>query len=183
MSDNEFNILKPGKAYRWNNFPPGARHKLYDLIAEGTLRKISRGLYYCPYKTDFGMAPPNDHEVIRAFLRDASFLLISLNADNVLGIGTTQLYNEQRVYNLKRQGRVTIGKRTFHFIKKRAFHKTLTPEFLLVDLIDNIDRLAEDRGKVMTKAKRKALSMDEKKLRRMVRSYGGIQARRFFAEL
>ena len=100
-----------------------------------------------------------------------------------MGIGTTQLYNEQRVYNLKRRGEIKIGKKTFHFIKKRSFPKMISPEFLIVDLIDNIDKLAEDRAKVLNNVKRKALSMDQKKLRRAVSNYGGSKARKFFADL
>jgi len=111
------------------------------------------------------------------------FLLVSFNDYNALGIGITQLYNEQRVYNLKRRGEIKIGKRTFHFIKKRSFSKTISPEFLLVDLIDNIDKLAEDRVKVLNNVKRKALSMDQKKLRHVVSNYGGSKARKFFTDL
>lgn len=175
--------FRAGKVYRREDLQPEAKRCLFDLVSEGILQRISRGLYYCPQHTDFGIAPPEDRELIRAFLRDDPFLLISFNDYNALGIRTTQLYNEQRVYNLKRRGEIKIGKGRFHFIKKRSFPKEISPEFLIVDLINNIDKLAEDRVKVLNNVKRKALSMDQKKLRRAVSNYGGSKARKFFADL
>ncbi len=178
--------MKAGQVYRRADILKMGQltdHQFKKLISDGHLKKISRGIYYAARNSAFGMVPPNDEIFLRAFLKENRFLLISFNDYNALGIGTTQLYNEQRVYNHRRHGEVKLGKRTFHFIKKRSFPKTISPEFLLVDLIDNIDKLAEDRAKVLNNVKRRALSMDQKKLRRAVRNYGGTKARKFFADL
>lgn len=75
--------------------------------------------------------------------------MFSPNAYNSLGVGTTQLYNEQVVYNRKRHGKFKLGNRTFCFRVKPYFPKDLSKEFLLVDLVNNISRLAEDQNAVL----------------------------------
>ena len=104
--------LRPGRVYRrvelahWSNAVD--RH-LRQLQEDGTLTKLSGGLYYRPKKTAFGEAPAEDAKLVKTFLKDDRFLLTSPNAFNALGVGTTQLYNETVVYNHKRHGRFKLG--------------------------------------------------------------------------
>src|SRR5262249_38617899 len=98
------------------------------------------------------------------------------------GVGTTQLYNETVVYNHKRHGRFTLGGRTFYFRMKPFFPLSLTQEFLLVDLVNNLERLAEDSDQVLARVKKKASELDTASLSEAVRSYGSVRARKFFAE-
>lgn len=176
--------LQPGRIYhrkgltRWSSAVD--RH-LKQLLEDGTLIKLAQGLYYCPKQTTFGAAPPDEKTLIRAFLNDDRFLITSPNVYNVLGIGTTQLYNQTVVYNHKRHGQVTLGKRTFDFHKKPFFPLTLSPEFLLVDLVNNIDRVAEDRSVLLAEVEKKASSFDQIALANAVREFGGIAAKKFFA--
>lgn len=151
-----------------------------QLVAEGFLKKAARGIYYCPKKASFGDVPPEDQKLVRAFLKGGDFYIASLNAYNALGVGTTQLYNERLVYNHKRKGRFTLDGRPFHFLKRSRFPKRSSPEFLLVDLINNLDFLAEDKEKLCRNVARKVLSMDRAKLRKAVRDYAGARARKFF---
>lgn len=177
--------LRPGQVYRradlaqWSNAVD--RH-LRQLQEDGTLTKLSRGLYYYPKKTVFGPAPADDKKLVEAFLNDDRFLLSSPNAYNTLGVGTTQLYNETVVYNHKRHGRFNLGGRYFDFRVKPHFPKSLSTEFLLVDLVNNLDRLAEDADAVMARVRKKAASMNVQTLRRMARDYGTIRTRKFFHE-
>ena len=89
--------LRPGQVYRRADLLPWSnavdRH-LKQLVEEGTLTKLSGGLYYCPKHTNFGAAPASEEKLVEAFLKDHRFLLTSPNAYNVLGVGSTQLYNE-----------------------------------------------------------------------------------------
>jgi hypothetical protein len=178
--------LRPGQVYRredlakWSNAVD--RH-LKQLLADGTLTKLSGGLYSCPKKTVFGDAPADDAKLVETFLKDHRFLVASPNAYNVLGVGTTQLYNETVVYNHKRHGRFALGGRTFEFRVKPDFPKALSPEFLLVDLVNNLDRLAENRDRVLERVKEKAPSYDLPRLQRVVRDYGTVRAKKFFAPL
>lgn len=178
--------LRPGQVYRredlamWSNAVD--RH-LRQLREEGTLTRLSGGLYYRPKKTAFGDAPAEDEKLVQAFLRDHRFLLTSPNAYNALGLGTTQLYNETVVYNHKRHGRFELGGRVFEFRVKPHFPKRLTAEFLLVDMVNNLDSLAEDTDAVLERIKKKLPSFDEAALARVVRDYGAVRTRKFFLPL
>lgn len=178
--------LRPGQVYRredlakWSNAVD--RH-LKQLQEEGKLTKLSGGLYYCPKKTAFGAAPAEDRKVVQAFLHDHRFLLTSPNAYNALGLGTTQLYNETVVYNHKRHGRFELGGRTFDFRVKPHFPKQLTTEFLLVDMVNNLDGLAEEADAVQNRVKEKLPSFDTAALTRAVRDYGTVKTRKFFSPL
>jgi len=178
--------LCPGTVYRRSDLEKWSKavdRHLQQLQENGTLTKLSGGLYYYPKKTAFGEAPANDQALIAAFLKDTRFLLTTPNAYNTLEVGTTQLYNETVVYNHKRHGRFHLGRRVFDFRMKPHFPPKLSPEFLLVDLVNNIQKLAEDKDQVLTNVKKKALSMNVKKLSKVVLNYGGTHTRKFFAEV
>jgi len=177
--------LQPGRVYqrkglaRWSNAVD--RH-LKQLLEDGTLVKLAQGLYYYPKKTAFGDAPPDEKVLIRAFLRDDRFLITSPNVYNVLGIGATQLYNQTVVYNHKRHGPLSLGNRTFDFRKKLFFPPELSREFLLVDLVNNVDRVAEDRASLLAEVEKKVASFDRAALAEAVRKFGGVAAKKFFAK-
>jgi hypothetical protein len=178
--------LQPGEVYRradlarWSSAVD--RH-LRQLQQDGTLTKLSGGLYYYPKKTAFGEAPADDQRIVQAFLKDDRFLLTSANAYNVLGVGTTQLYNETVVYNHKRHGHFVLGGRCFNFRVKPHFPETLSEVFLLVDLLNNLDQLAEDHEMILRAAQKKASTMEHQALREAVQLYGGVRAQKFLAEV
>jgi hypothetical protein len=177
--------LQPGQVYhrkgltRWSKAID--RH-LKALLADGVLIKLSQGLYYCPKQTAFGDAPPEEKTLIKAFLNDDRFLITSPNVYNGLGIGATQLYNQTVVYNHKRHGQLTLGKRTFAFRKKAFFPLELSREFLLVDLVNNLDQLAEDRIALLEQVAKKATTFERTALADAVRAFGGVAAKKFFAQ-
>jgi hypothetical protein len=102
----------------------------------------------------------------------------SFNAYNALGVGTTQLYNQKTVYNHKRHGDFNLGGKTFSFRVKPHFPRKATVEFLLVDLLNNLDQLAEDPKEVVSKVRTKAKSMDQKKLKKSLQEYGSAKAKK-----
>jgi len=183
--DNLKKHLKHGNVYRREDLSQWStsvdRH-LEELVQEGTLQKLSQGVYYYPRMTAFGAAPPDDEVLVRSFLKDDRFLLTSPNLYNSLGLGTTQLYNTRVVYNHKRHGEFKLGNRTFDFRVKPHFPKKVTPEFLMVDMVNNLNTLAEDKSLVLNNLPAKAMSMDKKKLARAVSEYGGVKARKLFAQ-
>ena len=178
--------MRRGQVYRradlerWSNAVD--RH-LKQLVSEGTLQKMSQGVYYYPKETVFGAAPPDEATLVRTFLKDDEFLITSPNAYNALEVGTTQLYNKRVVYNHKRHGEFELGGRKFFFHMKPKFPKKVTPEFLLVDLVNNLDRLAEDKMAVLSKAKERAAKLDPVKLKRTVSAYGGSRAKKVFSPI
>jgi len=87
-------------------------------VKEGTIEKLFRGIYYVPSQSVFGKVPADEQKLVKAFLKDHRFVIVSFNDYNALGVGTTQLYKERRVYNHNRQGDFKLGNRTFRFIRK-----------------------------------------------------------------
>ncbi|RKS03079.1 DUF6088 family protein [Flavobacterium sp. 102] len=173
--------LKRGKVYRradLSKWSKSVDRHLEELVQEGTLQKLSQGVYFYPELTVFGEAPPEEEVLVRSFLKDTRFLLTSFNAYNALGVGTTQLYNTKTVYNHKRHGEFKLGGVTFTFKRKPHFPLKATPEFLLVDLLNNLDQLAEDPNEVVSRVCFKAKTMDAKKLRNSLRDYGSIKAKK-----
>jgi hypothetical protein len=178
--------LRPGRVYRreelaqWSNAVD--RH-LKRLVSDGTLTKLAPGLYLYPKDTVFGKAPPEDEKLVETFLKDDRFLLASPNAYNTLGVGTTQLYDKTVVYNHKRHGSFTLGGRTFDFRVRPSFPKRLSPEFLMVDLVNNLDRLAESKKEVLERVRERVPSYDVSRLRRAARDYGNVSTKKFFSAL
>jgi hypothetical protein len=178
--------LRQGRVYRredlarWSNAVD--RH-LKELTDDGTLQKLRTGLYYYPRKFEFGEAPAEERELVRAFLRTDRFLVTSPNLYNQLGLGTTQLYNKRVVYNQKRHGTFRLGGRLMTFERRMNVPRQLSPEFLLVDVVNELDQLAEDRELVLLRVREKAKEMDPVKLSRTVSLYGKYSTRKKFSEM
>ncbi|GAA4785989.1 hypothetical protein GCM10023231_12360 [Olivibacter ginsenosidimutans] len=175
--------LKAGKVYRREDltkYSNAVDRHLAELVNEGTLEKVAQGLYYFPKQSVFGAVPPDDDTLVRSFLKDDNFLLTSPNSYNTLRIGTTQLYNKRVVYNRKRHGEVVLNGRKFYFHKTPYFPKKATPEFLLIDLVNHLDDLAEDRKMVLQNALSKAKTMNFNKLKYALREYGHSKTKKIF---
>jgi hypothetical protein len=178
--------LKQGRVYRredmieWSNAID--RH-LEKLVEESVLEKLAQGLYYVPKISAFGKVPPDEDVLVRGFLKDDRFLLVSPNSYNSLGVGTTQLYNKKVVYNHKRHGIFKLGNREFDFQRKYDFPTKITQEFLLVDLVNNLEELAEDRAVVLNKVLLKAKQLPTQKLKLAITKYGSVKAKKLFKEV
>lgn len=178
--------LKRGKVYRRADLTQWSKsvdRHLEELVKGGTLKKVSPGVYYYPKNSVFGSVPPDESDLVSTFLKDDRFLLLSPNFYNSLGVGTTQLYNKKVVYNHKRHGKFKLGNRDFEFQLKHYFPSKVTEEFLLVDLANNLDHLAEDQNEVLNKLLAKAAQMPAKKLRLAVLKYGNAKTRKIFQPL
>lgn len=173
--------LRRGRVYRradLSRWSKSVDRHLDALVTEGVLQKLSQGLYFYPEVTVFGEAPPEEEVLVRSFLKDSRFLLTSFNAYNTLGVGTTQLYNQKIVYNHKRHGDFDLGGKTFSFRAKPHFPNKVTKEFLLVDLLNNLEQLAEDPIEIVSNVLFRAKTMDQKKLKKVLLDYGSSKAKR-----
>jgi hypothetical protein len=180
------NHLKEGKVYRRAELAQWSKavdRQLGLLVKDGTLEKLSQGVYYVPKKTVFGAAPPDEETLVRSFLKDDDFLLTSPNAYNSLGVGTTQLYNKRVVYNHKRHGEFKLGGKSFFFHAKHHFPKKISQEFLVVDLVNNLAQLAEDREMVLNNVFAKAKTMEPQKLKSALMRYGNSRTKSLLAPL
>ena len=126
----------------------------------------------------FGKVPPAEDVLVQSFLKDSRFLILTPNSYNNLGFGTTQLYNKKVVYNHKRHGKFKLGNREFEFQLKHHFPKKLTPEFLMVDLTNNLDFLAEDQSNVLDKVIQRASQLPSKKLKQAILEYGTVKTKK-----
>jgi hypothetical protein len=176
--------LRPGQTYRRADLAAWStavdRH-LKEALQDGALTKLAGGLYYSPEETAFGKAPPQDDTLVATFLKGGPFLLASPNAYNALGVGTTQLHNTTVVYNHKRHGKFALGGRIYDFRMKPAFPKTLTQEFLLVDLVNNLDQLGESAEEVLARVKARLAASSRTRVKKAAQSYGSERAKKFFA--
>lgn len=175
--------LKPGQVYHradLKKWSASVDRHLQELVKDGTLEKLSGGLYYVPRQTVFGKTPAAEQELVKSFLKDDRFVIISPNDYNALQVGTTQLYNERRVYNYKRHGVFKLGNRTFQFVRKPYVPSKVTKELLLVDLVNNAKHLAEDQPYLMENVKRRATEMDSRKLKQLAHDFGKVGTRKLF---
>ncbi|MCO4317818.1 hypothetical protein M8997_011555 [Phyllobacterium sp. 21LDTY02-6] len=178
--------LVPGKVYRradLTRWTSSVDRDLRKLLDAGELTKLSGGVYMRPKTTSFGRAPASDRDLVEAFLKGKRFLLLTPNAYNALGVGATQLYNEAVVYNRKRHGRFKLGSRVYDFRMKPEFPAISTKEFLLVDLVNNLKRLAEDESQVLERTRVVARELDQEALRQAAEDYGGVRAKKFFRDV
>jgi hypothetical protein len=63
---------------------------------------------------------------------------------------------------------------------KATFPSSLSREFLLVDLVNNLDQLPENREQVLKRVEQQVPSTTIKRLRRHARDYGKVRTRKFF---
>ncbi len=181
------NHLEMGRVYRRETLLPFSNALDRDLKKQerlGTLEKVGAGLYYCPRKSRFGALPPTEHELVKSFLKDDSFLLFTRNDYNNLGLGLTQLYNSVVVYNRKRHETLTLSDRSFDFRRPNKGYPTeLSKEYLLVDLMNNLSLLAEDTDRVKARIKERLKNFDVNKVMNFARLYGKVGTRKFFEGL
>lgn len=175
--------VRAGKVYRREDLVPystSVDRELQQLVAAGRLTKAAQGLYYAPRKSVFGDAPPPEGEMLAAFLKDKNFLSFNPSVYNSLRLGMTQLHNKTIVYNHKRHGKFCLGNREYDFRVKHRFPKPsqVTPEYLLVDMLNNLSDLVEDTEVLVKKAKSSVHRFDLDKLRKALVMYGSAATRK-----
>lgn len=184
--DNILSHMKAGVVYRRVGLLPYSNNLDRDLtilVMQNKLKKPAPGLYYRPKLSRFGLLPPSDEALVRAFLKKP-FLMYSWSDYNSLGLGLTQLYNQVVVYNSERHEELTLGNRRFAFKRpNNGFPIKLTREFLLVDLLNNAKYLTEDVGSLIVKIKGRLADFDNKLLFQLAQKYGKIQTKKLIASL
>jgi hypothetical protein len=179
--------LSAGKVFRRKDLAdkhPSVDRELGRFVRSGLVCKAAQGLYYVPKTTPFGQAPPDDEALVAKFLYDKRFLFFNPSSYNTLGLGTTQLYNTTVVYNHKCHGKFMLAGFEFDFREKPHFPNAdqVTREFLLVDMLNNLAQLAEDRDTVLKAVQAKLSSFDTSRLQRAIDDYASARTRRLFNE-
>lgn len=174
------NAMQPGLVYRrqdLEDFSTAVDRDIKALVAGGEVQKLAGGLYYRLRKNPFGVTPPDDCELVRAFLKTDDFLLTSFNHFNQLGLGLTQVYNSYVVYNHKRSGDFSLGGKRFKFLMVPAYPHELSKEFLLVDLFNNLRRLPDNTEIVLQNLKSRMNEFNQQTVRECLALYGRPGAR------
>jgi hypothetical protein len=168
--------LEPGRVYRtrdlavWSANPPRLAKR---LVNDGALVPLAQGLFACPKRSRFGVVPPSDEELIRAFLDGTPFVFTGPDRWNALGLGSTALFAAPLVYNTKRSGTFELGGRKF-VLRRVAFPESPPVEWFVIDLLEHADQAGTSRADVAM-ALARALSrdaLDGPELREMARRYG-----------
>jgi len=173
--------INQGEVYRRSDleyYSTAIDRHLSQLTKDGTLIKLNQGLYYAPKQSKFGTVPPDDHQIVACFLKDEDFLLVSPNTFNSLGLGLTQLYNTTWVYNHKRKGEFQLNGKTFEFKLKSSFPQNISREYLLVDLLNNLENLAEDQTEVIDKLANNLPNFNTDALMKATQQYGTGKTKR-----
>lgn len=178
--------LEPGRVYRTRDlasWSANAPRLAKRLVQEGTLVPLAHGLFAHPRRGRFGVVPPGDEEVMRAFLDGGRFLFTGPERWNSLGLGTTALFAAPLVYNTKRSGAFELGGRRF-ILRRVAFPDNPTPEWFVVDLLENAERAGASRAEIAQALRRSVMSgaFDSERLRAMARQYGTRATQALVAE-
>lgn len=178
--------MKYGKVYRRGELledSSAADRYLQQLVNKNKLMKVSAGLYVRPKESAFGVVPPNESALVRAFLKDDRFLVFSYSTYNQLGLGLTQLYNQKIVYNYKRHTKMKLGNADYFFKRAPNFPKKVTKEFLLVDLFNNLKNLNEDGEKLVENLKRVKDRFNSKEVLEASLSFGRKSTQKIMEEV
>ncbi len=178
--------LVPGRTYRRSDlaeYSSNVDRHLQVLVSEGLLKKLSTGLYVASKATAFGDALPEEQSLLKSFLKDDHFVVYSPSQFNTLGLGSTQLYNTRVVFNRKRTGDMVVGGRNYTFRLWREAPKILTKEFLVVELLNRLNELAEDRNSILENLRLKLSEMDTAKLKRAVKRFGTLSTQKKLKDL
>ncbi len=76
-----------------------------------------------------------------------------------------------------------LGNRQFTFERCTNVPRQLSAEFLLVDLVNELGVLAENRDAVLSRIREKAKEMDSKKLSRAISLYGKSSTQKKFQKM
>lgn len=168
--------LEPGRVYRTRDLSAwgaNAPRLAKRLVREGQLVRLAHGLFARPKRSRFGMAPPSDEELMRAFLDDSPFVFTGPERWNALGLGATALFAQNLVYNQKRSGTFDLGGRRF-LLRRVAFPENPSPEWFVVDLFEHAGQAAvapEGLEAALVRELRRG-AFDRARLRDMATRYG-----------
>jgi hypothetical protein len=142
--------LSPGRVYRTRDLEAWSRNAprlAKRLVGEGELVQLAPGLFVHPKRGRFGVVPPSDEVILRAFLNDTPFVLTGPARWNALGLGSTAVFAMPLVYNTKRSGVFELGGRKF-MLRRVVFPEVAPMEWFVVDLLEHADQAGASRSEL-----------------------------------
>ncbi len=177
--------LKSRKVYRakeLQKYSSNLSRDLKDLVDHGLLGYVGYGLYYRIEKLGELELPPEEESLLSKFLNSKDYVLRTIGDFNSLRLGTTQhTPGLTMVYNSKKSGVFELGKRTYHF-KRRKFPNKNLNEFLLVDMLNNLEKVGVDREEFLTNLRRRwiDLTLDKNEVLKQAQKYGKYWVKKYF---
>lgn len=179
--------LHYGKVYRRQEltlFSKSVDRDLQRLTKDGALKKVGAGLYLYPKQTRWGLLPADAKDLVKSFLKTSDFLMVSNNDYNALGLGMTQLWNEVRVYSKRRHQKVILGGTKFDFqVPFNGYPHEVTPEFLFIDLMNNLNNCGESPSAVKEKIALSVNRFNKTLLAKLSQMYGKLATKKYFDDL
>jgi hypothetical protein len=187
MDRNEKNMeekLVPGKVYRREDLVCDlvfTDHRIRQLVAQGALEKITQGLYHYRGASPANFVPPTSGSLLQGFLGVDDFLLLPWREYLSLGVALTPKFDMHLVYNRKRHGIFRLGETTFDIRRRSRYPEQITPEFLLVDLLNNTDFFTEDPSKIQREARTLIRKFDTAALLKTARDFGKVATYKYIS--
>jgi hypothetical protein len=139
---NRIEKIEPGIVFTASEFEATAKSPttvskiLNDFVAQGYLRKLSKGRFYKPQIGKFGELPPDDYQIVKDLLTERGKLIgyiTGYTAFNELGL-TTQVPFALQVGAYNEKKAIKRGAYRISFIKQR--NNITTENISLLKLLD-----------------------------------------------
>lgn len=141
---NKINRFKSGYVFTYDDFDipvnniGALKMSLNRLVSSGKIIRLSKGQFYKPEITEFGVLRPPEYQVVKDLLEDNGIIigyLTGVSAFNKLGL-TTQLSNTIQIgTNIDRKSKKR-GKYNIRFIRQK---NTITKEIIyFLQILDSI---------------------------------------------
>jgi hypothetical protein len=136
------------------------------LQRKGTIKKISRGLFYKPKKTVFGEIMPDEKQILKAWLYE--------DGKRIAYVTGTYLYNQMglttqipvRIQIASKQKRIFINNSVVKAIPSKSYVDVTDENYLLLGLLDALKDLRKipdiDVVSAITILKERLLQLEEK---------------------
>lgn len=177
---------KAYKSKELNRWSSNLSRDLKELEEKNLLTNAGHGIYYQSEKLGSFNLPVDENSLLEKFLNDSKFMTRTYGEYNDLRLGTTQhTPNLVLVYNKKRDGVFTLDGKTYVF-KRKKFPSKNFDEFLLVDMLNNLENLGEDKNFILDNLKKRWASnfeLDKKVILFQAKRYGKYWVKKFFEKL
>lgn len=187
MDRSEKNVeekLEPGKVYRREDLVCDlvfTDHRIRQLVAQGSLEKITQGLYHYRGPSPRSYSPLTSKSLLEGFLGIDDFLLLPWQEYLTLGLKLTPKFDMHLVYNRKRHGIFRLGEVTFDIRRRSRYPGQTTPEFLLIDLLNNTDFFIEETSTIQRDARALIHKFDAGALLKMAQDYGKVSTYKYIS--
>jgi len=149
---NKINRLKTGYVFTYDEFDvpvnkvDALKKKLSRLVAAGKIVRLSKGQFYKPEKTEFGLLQPPEYQIVKDLLEEKNKIvgyITGVSIYNKLGL-TTQVSNTIQIgTNIERKQRKR-GKYNIRFLRqKNTIKKENTYMLQVLDAVRYIKRIPD----------------------------------------